>query len=723
MAFADIVLSVVTAIVLIWDFLTWPIYQGLYRPWDNRKAFGKIRSKEIRRNSSNTEIVYETPEKSTSLYFEMVRSQSETMADAFSWAVSKFGSTPVLGTREVIAELDEVQPNGKMFKKYKLGDYRWITYEDLASTADSFGRGLRSLGLQPRQKICVFADTRAEWMFTAQAAFKQAFPLVTLYTNLGEEAVVHGINQTQATHVITSHELLPKFRNILPHTPTVTTVVYFEDQIRSTDTNGYLESVNIVPFYSVVHTGHKLAKDPSVAPIPNAPTKNDTAIIMYTSGSTGVPKGVILSHKNLFSTLTSIARTLDLKVLPHDTYLAFLPMAHVLELLCESTMLIFGVKIGYSTPNTLTDTGTMVAKESKGDATMLKPTIMAAVPLMLDRIYKAINEKVKRGSPTFQKLFAWAYQYRLEAIKQGEPTPILDNVVFRKIRSLLGGSMRLMMVGGAPLSKETHDFMRVCVGAPLLQGYGLTEVTACATLMEVDEISTERVGPPNQGMQIKLVNWEEGSYRVTDLPRPRGEVIIGGASVADGYYLMEDKTKEDFFTEHGRRWFKSGDIGQMEADGTLKIIDRKKDLVKLQFGEYVSLGKVESVLKTCPIVENVCIYAEATKSYCVAIVVPDKKALEALAQKFDKTDLPFMAQCSDRDLTGAVLRELIKHGKKHRLEKFEIPGAVTLVKETWDPESGLVTSAFKLKRKPLQDFYQQDIDRMYGAASSGPRGV
>jgi len=140
----------------------------------------------------------------------------------------------------------------------------------------------------------------------------------------------------------------------------------------------------------------------------------------------------------------------------------------------------------------------------------------------------------------------------------------------------------------------------------------------------------------------------------------------------------------------------------------------KKDLVKLQFGEYVSLGKVEAVLKTCPIVENICIYGEATKSYCVALLVPDRKQLDELASKFDKTNLTFESQCEDKDLTGAVLRLLVQHGKKHKLEKFEIPGAVTIAKELWDPDSGLVTAAFKLKRRPIQDFYQIDINRMYG---------
>ena len=177
---------------------------------------------------------------------------------------------------------------------------------------------------------------------------------------------------------------------------------------------------------------------------------------------------------------------------------------------------------------------------------------------------------------------------------------------------------------------------------------------------------------------------------------------------------MEEKTKEDFYHEYGRTWFRSGDIGEMTEEGQLKIIDRKKDLVKLQFGEYISLGKVEAVLKACPFVENICIYGDSFKSFCVALVTPDPKNLKELAKKYNKEALSFEDMCKDKDVTGGALRDLVNYGKKLKLEKFEIPGAVTLVKDSWLPDTGLVTAAFKLKRKPIQQFYQIDIDRMYG---------
>ena len=202
---------------------------------------------------------------------------------------------------------------------------------------------------------------------------------------------------------------------------------------------------------------------------------------------------------------------------------------------------------------------------------------------------------------------------------------------------------------------------------------------------------------------------------MTDKPRPRGEVLIGGRNITAGYYKQPQKTADEYFVDgEGMRWFRSGDIGQVEEDGTLKIIDRKKNLVKLQFGEYVSLGKVESVLKTCSLVENICVYGDSKKSYVVALLCPDMKNLQNLAKRLGKSELDTGALCGDKDVTGAVLRELIVYGKQARLEKFELPGAVTIVPDMWTPDSGLVTAALKLKRKPLQQFYQVDINRMYG---------
>jgi len=331
-------------------------------------------------------------------------------------------------------------------------------------------------------------------------------------------------------------------------------------------------------------------------------------------------------------------------------------------------------------------------------------------------MFKGVTEQVKKKGNFVNNLINFFVNYKLERTRSGEITPIIDKVIFKSIRQLVGGRVRVMLSGGAPLAPDTHDYLKTVFGLPLLQGYGLTETCATATIMNVDENSTGRVGPPVQNSKLKLVNWEEGNYRVTDKPNPRGEVILGGNQIAKGYYKLPDKTNEEFYTdEQGTRWFMTGDIGEVYPDGTLMIIDRKKDLVKLQFGEYVSLGKVEACLKGCPVISNICVYGSSSKSFVVAMICPAPHILKELAAaKHGKGDLTFEQMCEDKDVTGTALREIVNYGKAHKLEKFEIPGAIHLTPIEWTPDTGLTTAAMKLKRRPLQEYYQNDIDRMYG---------
>lgn len=714
-------LAVVRSLVLLWGLLTNWAYRMVNNSTAIVKAFTKVRAREaatVREGDQEVTFI-PVPGHKTKIIRDFESANLSTMADVWNWSVKRYPDKKLLGTRDILGEEDEVQTNGKMFKKLELGDYRWMTYEEVDSLVDSFGRGLRTLGQKPEQNLCLFADTRMEWMVAAQASFRQSFPVVTIYTNLGEDAVVHGLEETGVELVVTSHELLPRFKKILREGggDSVKTLVYMDSPIHRTPTTGFREGVTVISFWDVVSRGKKTVNnnmaDTDWEAEPVAPTAETPAIIMYTSGSTGTPKGVVLTHSNMATTLGAFLYNLDPR--PDDMYIAYLPLAHVLELLGESMCVAWGTAIGYSHPNTLTDKSTMVKRGHKGDASVLQPSIMFCVPLILDRIYKGVTENIRKKGAFVSSLMDFCIDYKLQCSARGENTPIMDRLIFRSIRLLVGGRVRAILSGGAPLSPHTHSYLRSVLGVHLLQGYGLTETTACGAIMSVEENSTGRVGPPVQGVHIRLVNWEEGNYRVTDKPRPRGEIYIGGPNVAQGYFRMPEKTDEEFFTDAtNRRWFKTGDIGQIEEDGSVRIIDRKKDLVKLQFGEYVSLGKVESVLKGCPVVSNVCVYGDSSKSYVVALVCPVRANLVETAAKFGKEELSFEEMCQDKDITGAVLRDVVNHAKGSRLEKFEIPGAVTLSCVEWTPDSGLTTAAMKLKRKPIQDYYKEDLARMYG---------
>ena len=218
--------------------------------------------------------------------------------------------------------------------------------------------------------------------------------------------------------------------------------------------------------------------------------------------------------------------------------------------------------------------------------------MMAGVPLIIDRIYKGIHTKVENGGALKAKLFHFCVQYRLKWNKRGMDTPLINKLIFSKVSGTVGGNLKWLLVGGAPIAPQSQDFVRTVLGVKFVAGYGLTETIAVAAISDPHDIRTGHVGPPLVGVDLKLVSWPEGGYTVQDSCGPRGEIVIGGNHVARGYFNMPEKTEEDFYDgPEGYRWFKTGDVGQMLPDGSLKIVDRKKDLVKLQMGEYVSLGK------------------------------------------------------------------------------------------------------------------------------------
>ncbi|XP_006033624.1 long-chain-fatty-acid--CoA ligase 4 isoform X3 [Alligator sinensis] len=634
---------------------------------------------------------------------------ADTLDKLFEHAITKYGKKDCLGTREILSEENEMQPNGKVFKKLILGNYQWLNYEEVHQRVKHFGSGLAALGLKPKSTIAIFCETRAEWMIAAQSCFQHGFPLVTLYATLGEEAITYGLNECEASYLITSAELLEsKLKTALSEIPRLKHIIYVDKKTISK--SEYPEGLEIHSMEMVEELGAK----PENIGIPiTRPIPTDLALVMYTSGSTGRPKGVMMMHKNLIAGMTGQCERIP-GLGSKDTYIGYLPLAHVLELTAELSCVTYGCRIGYSSPLTLSDQSSKIKKGSKGDCTVLKPTLMAAVPEIMDRIYKNVMSKVQEMNCFQKTLFKIGYDYKQEQIKRGYDAPLCNLLLFKKVKALLGGNVRMMLSGGAPLSPQTQRFMNICFCCPVGQGYGLTETCGAGTITEVADYSTGRVGAPLICCEIKLRDWQEGGYTCRDQPNPRGEIIIGGPNVSLGYFKNDEKTTEDFSVdENGQRWFCTGDIGEFHSDGCLQIIDRKKDLVKLQAGEYVSLAKVEAALKNCPLIDNICAYAKSDQSYVISFVVPNQKKLTALAAQKSVsgswTDI-----CNNPIMEAEILKEIKEVANKMKLERFEIPIKVRLSPEPWTPETGLVTDAFKLKRKELKNHYLNDIERMYG---------
>lgn len=691
--------------------LVW-LYSVLsFVPWYFITGAGERQAQSKRVKARSTAGLDEGPYRSVD-HFECLATEDfpgkDTLDKLFDHAVQRFGPGHCLGTREILSEENEIQPNGKVFKKLILGEYRWLSYDDVDSIISQFGSGLAALGQQPKSSIAIFCETRAEWMITAQACFRRNFPLVTFYATLGDEAIAFGLNETGVTHLVTSVELLEnKLKNVLPLIPKLKHVIYVDQKKVSTE--GYPAGMSIHSMQAVQELG-SLPENMGRAIV--KPQPSDLAVVMYTSGSTGRPKGVMIVHRNLIAGMTGQCERIP-GLGPDDTYIAYLPLAHVLEMTAEISCVTYGCRIGYSSPQTLSDQSTKIKKGSKGDCSVLKPTLMAAVPEIMDRINKTVMSRVQEMNFIQKKLFTLGYNYKLDQIKRGYDAPLCNALLFKKVKKILGGRVRMMLSGGAPLSAATQRFMNVCFCCPVGQGYGLTETCGAGTITEVADISTGRVGAPLICCEIKLRDWAEGGYTSQDKPNPRGEILIGGPNVTMGYYRNESNTQDFFVDEKGQRWFCTGDVGEIYPDGCLQIVDRKKDLVKLQAGEYVSLGKVESALKNCLLIDNICAYANSEQNYVISFVVPNQKKLTELAKQRG-IELTWEEICTHPDMEREVLKEIKEVAANIKLQRFEIPMKVHLSPEPWTPETGLVTDAFKLKRKELKNHYLHHIERMYG---------
>ena len=366
---------------------------------------------------------------------------------------------------------------------------------------------------------------------------------------------------------------------------------------------------------------------------------------------------------------------------PGDGLLTYLPLAHILEFVFENAALYWGATMGYGNPKTLSDNS---VRNCNGDIKEFKPSVLVGVPAVWETVKKGIITKVNAGSPIVRGLFWGALALKNNLMGMGLPgSGILDAIVFKKLKEATGGRLKLCMNGGGPVAKDTQRFISMAI-CPMVIGYGLTETTAMGTLQNPLEWTVDSIGCMPASVEAKLVDFPDAGYFATNKPNPQGEVWLRGPTVMSGYYQNEKET-EEAMTKDG--WFKTGDIGEFDASGHLKLIDRKKNLIKTLNGEYIALEKLESVYRAAHVVANICVYADDSKAKPIAIIVPAEPALKKLAASIGVNDGSIEELVHNKKLNAAVLKEMQQAGRMGGLSGIEIIEGVVLSDEEWTPQN------------------------------------
>ncbi|XP_076923915.1 long chain acyl-CoA synthetase 6, peroxisomal-like [Bidens hawaiensis] len=603
-----------------------------------------------------------------------------TLHDNFVYASETFRDYKYLGTR--------IHADGTV------GEYKWTTYGETAAARTAIGSGLVAHGIPKGSSIGIYFINRPEWIIVDHACSAYSYVSVPLYDTLGPDAVRYIVNHSSAQAIFCVPQTLNSLLSFLSEIPSVRLVVVVGGIDELMPSLPSSTGVKVVSFSQLITQG-KSNQYPFCPPKPE-----DVATICYTSGTTGTPKGAVLSHGNMIANVAG--GSFGIKFFPSDVYISYLPLAHIYERSNQVILAYYGGSVGFYQGDNL---------KLLDDMALLRPTVFCSVPRLYNRVYDGIVNAVKSSGGLKEKLFNAAYNAKRQALLKGKsPSPMWDRLVFNKIKAKLGGRVRFMVSGASPLSPDVMDFLRVCFSCPVLEGYGMTESSCVITFMNEDDPTSGHVGSPNPSCEVKLVDVPEMNYTSDDQPYPRGEICVRGPIVFQGYFKDEVQTREVIDDEG---WLHTGDIGLWSPGGRLKIIDRKKNIFKLAQGEYIAPEKIENVYAKCKFVAQSFIYGDSFNSSLAAIVCVDPEVLKAWAAKEGIQFESLEQLCNDPRARAAVLADMDVVGKEAQLRGFEFARSVTLVAEPFTMENGLLTPTFKIKRPQAKEHFAKAIASMY----------
>ncbi|GLV39486.1 uncharacterized protein CBL_09627 [Carabus blaptoides fortunei] len=572
--------------------------------------------------------------------------------------------------------------------------YQWINYNETLLRARNFGSGLVGLGLTPGTNtfIGIYAQNCPEWILTEQAAYCYSMVIIPLYDTLGPDACAFIIKQAEISVVICDDD--QKCNMLLDKAPRcLKKLICVKNTRPATNQRARNRGVDILKFFDVENEGAQN----DVQEVPPKPT--DLCTICYTSGTTGNPKGVMLTHQNVVASVCSVTLQLgDHRQTSTDVMISFLPLAHMLERCCENAMFMVGGAVGYFSGD---------IRRLADDMKALRPTVTPAVPRLLNRIYDKVQAEVS-GSFLKRMLFNMAMSAKESEIKRGiiRSNSFWDKLVFRKVQEGMGGRLRLMLVGSAPLAGNVLTFIRCAMGCLVVEGYGQTECCAPVTLTVQGDHVPEHVGPPVACCCIKLVDVPDMEYFAH---KGQGEVCVQGTNVFVGYYKDPERTNETV-DENG--WHHTGDIGMWLPTGTLKIIDRKKHIFKLSQGEYIVPEKIENIYIRSQYVQQVFVHGESLKSCIVGIVVPDVDVIKCWATE-NQIPGTLSVLCNHPEVKQLIFDDMVSWGKEAGLKSFEQVKDIYLHPDPFSVLNGLLTPTLKSKRPQIKSYFKPQIEDMY----------
>ncbi|XP_070356108.1 long-chain-fatty-acid--CoA ligase 1 isoform X3 [Equus asinus] len=574
---------------------------------------------------------------------------------------------------EVFLRGIQVSNNGHCLGSRKPNQpYEWLSYKQVAEMSESVGSALIQKGFKagPETFVGIFAQNRPEWVIIEQGCFAYSLVVVPLYDTLGTEAITYIVNKVELSLVFVdkpdkANLLLEGVENKL--TPGLKIIVLMDSFDVDLLERGKKCGVEILSFKAMEDLGRANRQKPK------PPAPEDLAVICFTSGTTGNPKGAMITHQNIVSDCS-----------------AFVKMT-------ECVMLCHGAKIGFFQGD---------IRLLMDDLKALQPTVFPVVPRLLnrmfDRIFGQANTTLKRWLLDFASKRKEA-ELRSCIIRNNS---LWDKLIFHKIQSSLGGRVRLMVTGAAPVSATVLTFLRAALGCQFYEGYGQTECTAGCCLTIPGDWTAGHVGAPMPCNLVKLVDVEEMNYLAA---KGEGEICVKGSNVFQGYLKDPEKTAE-VLDKDG--WLHTGDIGKWLPNGTLKIIDRKKHIFKLAQGEYIAPEKIENIYLRSEPVAQVFVHGESLQAFLIAIVVPDAETVGHWARKkgFEGS---FEELCRNKDVKKAILEDMVRLGKEAGLKAFEQVKGIALHPELFSIENGLLTPTMKAKRPELRNYFRPQIDELY----------